>query len=282
MTKITKAIIPAAGLGTRFLPQTKAMPKEMLPIIDKPVVQLAIEELVEAGVTDIIIVTGQEKRAIEDHFDESPGLEQALIKKGKDAEARQIREIANLANFVYLRQKGSPVGLARPIENAMHLLGDEPFFVYLPDDFYVCNGKSAALQMLEAYEANQCPVYSMEEIPRKEVAKYGVIDPGEEISPHVFEFKGVVEKPRVEEAPSNYISTNGFILTPDFLPFISKQFATKKDVAEIAISDVAPEYMAAGNKIVGCLIQGAYYDCGSKQGYIRALVDAAKRQGFEV
>ncbi len=281
MSTITKAIIPAAGLGTRFLPQTKAMPKEMLPILDKPVIQVAVEELVEAGVTDIIIVTGQEKRAIEDHFDESPGLEQALIRKGKEEEAKQIRQIAEMANFIYLRQKGTPVGLARPVENAAHLLGDEPFFVYLPDDFYVCEGKSAARQMLEAYEQTGCPVYSMEEIPREEVAKYGVIDPGEEISENIYEFKGVVEKPSVEEAPSNFVSTNGFILTPDFLPFVMNRFANAQNVDEIAISDVAPDYMNAGNRIVGCLIQGNYYDCGSKQGYIKAITDAARRQGFE-
>ena len=282
MTKITKAIIPAAGLGTRFLPQTKAMPKEMLPIIDKPVVQLAIEELVGAGVTDIIIVTGQEKRAIEDHFDRSIGLEEALVAKGKDDAAAQIREIAELANFIYLRQKGQPVGNARPVENAAHLLGDEPFFVYFPDDFYHCDELSAAQQMVEAYEQNQCPVYSMEEIPREEVAKYGVIDPGQEVSENVFEFNGVIEKPSVEEAPSNFISTNGFILTPDFLPYVIRAFETNKDVAEIAISDVAPKYLEDGNKIVGCLIQGSYYDCGSKQGYITALADAARRQGFNV
>ena len=211
MTKITKAVVPAAGLGTRFLPQTKAMPKEMLPIIDKPVIQIIVEQLVDAGITDIIIVTGPQKRAIEDHFDRSDELEQALIAKGKEKEAQQVREIAEMANFVYVRQKGEPKGNARPILNAAHLLGNEPFIFMQPDDFFWGGKKGAPAQLIEAFEANgsDSPVHCLFELDDiNESVKYGMAELGEDLGDGTFELKGNVEKPEPKDAPSSSMTAS--------------------------------------------------------------------------
>lgn len=178
---VRKAIIAAAGLGTRFLPQTKAMPKEMLPIIDKPVIQIIVEEAVSAGVTDIIIVTGSTKRAIEDHFDRAVELEYELKNKGKDELAMQIKQIAEMANFVYIRQKGEPRGNARPVLNASHLLGDEPFFVFFADDFFR-SSVPRAKQLLDAYLQTGSSIVSAIEVEKSDADKYGMIKLGEQRS----------------------------------------------------------------------------------------------------
>ncbi len=193
--KVRKAIIAAAGLGTRFLPQTKAMPKEMLPIIDKPVIQIIVEEAVSAGVTDIIIVTGSTKRAIEDHFDRAVELEYELKNKGKDDLAKQIKQIAEIANFVYIRQKGEPRGNARPVLNASHLLGDEPFFVFFADDFFRSNVPRAK-QLLNAYLQTGASIISAIEVEKSDADKYGMIKLGNQINNGLYQVEELVARPK--------------------------------------------------------------------------------------
>ncbi|MBA3679405.1 UTP--glucose-1-phosphate uridylyltransferase [Candidatus Saccharibacteria bacterium] len=269
---ITKAIIPAAGLGTRFLPQTKAMPKEMLPIIDKPLIQLVIEELVGVGVTDIIIVTGTGKRAIEDHFDRAIDLEQELIKNGKLEEAQSIKKIAEMANFVYVRQKGEPKGNARPVLNAMHLIGDEPFYVFFPDDFFICPGKSRAQQLLDTYEKYHKPTMSLIEIDKQDAYKYGVVKTGKKTDDSSFEIESIVEKPTAKEAPSNFASVGGYILTPKIMPFIENLMPAKN--GEIILAN-AIEQCVQQETVMGTLINGNYHDGGDKLSYIKAVIGAA-------
>lgn len=268
----TKAIICAAGLGTRFLPQTKAMPKEMLPIIDKPVIQLVVEEAVAAGVTEVIIVTGSTKRSIEDHFDRSDELEFELREKGKVKEADQIKAIAEMANFVYVRQKGSPKGNARPVLNAMHLIDDdETFFVFFADDFF--RGEiPRAVQLKEAYEETGKSVISLIEVDKKDADKYGMAEISAELKPGVFELKSLVEKPGEEKAPSNFASVGGYLLTPDILPIIAQE---KVDAAgEITLADSINE-LAQSDKVYGKFIDGVWHDTGNQFKYLQAVIDVA-------
>ena len=220
--KVRKAVIAAAGMGTRFLPQTKAMPKEMLPIIDKPVIQLVVEGLVEAGVEDIIIVTGPTKRAIEDHFDRSLELEEELEKKGKTAIKQRLVTIAEMANFIYIRQKGEPRGNARPILNASHMIGDEPFFFFFADDFF--SGEvSTARQMLDAYQKTGTSVVALREVPETEVSSYGVAIVRNTLEDSIVQVGGIAEKPKLEEAPSNLAVGSGYLLTPGILPILEQE-----------------------------------------------------------
>jgi UTP--glucose-1-phosphate uridylyltransferase len=271
MKQPTKAIICAAGLGTRFLPQTKAMPKEMLPIIDKPVIQLIIEQAVAAGVTQVIIVTGSTKRAIEDHFDRSDELEAELRQNGKADKADQIKAIAEMANFIYIRQKGSPKGNARPILNAQHLIDDdEPFFVFFADDFF--RTKTAwPLQLKEAYNKTGKSVISLIEIDKKDADKYGMAEISDQLSDRVFQLKGLVEKPGEEKTPSVFASVGSYLLTPDIIPIIAQE---KTGVGgEIVLADSINE-LAKKDKVYGCFIDGIWHDTGNQLGYLKAIVDA--------
>lgn len=271
MKQPTKAIICAAGLGTRFLPQTKAMPKEMLPIIDKPVIQLIIEQAVAAGVTQVIIVTGSTKRAIEDHFDRSDELEAELRQNGKVDKADQIKAIAEMANFIYIRQKGSPKGNARPILNAQHLIDDdEPFFVFFADDFF--RTKTAwPLQLKEAYNKTGKSVISLIEIDKKDADKYGMAEISEQLSERVFELKGLVEKPGEEKTPSSFASVGSYLLTSDIIPIIAQE---KTGVGgEIVLADSINE-LAKKDRVYGCFIDGIWHDTGNQLGYLKAIVDA--------
>lgn len=273
MKQPTKAIIAAAGLGTRFLPQTKAMPKEMLPIIDKPVIQLVVEELAAAGVSDIIIVTGSTKRAIEDHFDRSDSLENELIEKGKQDKAKQIKEIADMANFIYVRQKGSPKGNARPVLNARHLIGeDEPFFVFSADDFF-SGAVPRAVQMKEAYNKNGGKsVISLTEISPDDSKMYGVVSVEKDLGGGMLRLNGVVEKPGPEKMPSNYASLMGYLLTPSILPFIEKEVVDAS--GEIVLVNSINE-LAKTEEVYGQVIEGTYHDTGDPLKYIQTLVDMA-------
>lgn len=272
MKPLTKAIICAAGLGTRFLPQTKAMPKEMLPIIDRPVIQLIVEEAVAAGVTDIIIVTGSTKRAIEDHFDRSDELETELREKGKHDKADQIKAIAEMANFVYVRQKGMPKGNARPILNAQHLIDDdEPFFVFFADDFFR-SSVPRAVQLKEAYEKTGKSVISLIEVDKKDADKYGMAAIGQEIGERTFQVSRLVEKPGEQNAPSNFASVGGYLLTPDILPIIAKEKADKN--GEITLADSINE-LAQNDKVYGQFIDGIWHDTGDQLKYLKAVVDVA-------
>lgn len=272
MKKPTKAIIAAAGLGTRFLPQTKAMPKEMLPIIDRPVIQLIVEEAVAAGVTDVIIVTGSTKRAIEDHFDRSDELEKELRQKGKDDKADEIEKIANLANFVYVRQKGEPKGNARPVLNVRHLINDdEPFFVFFADDFFRSEIPRAS-QLLEAYEKTGKSVISLIEVDRKDADKYGMAAIDAKLDEATFELSQLVEKPGEKNTPSNFASVGGYLLTPDILPIIAQEKTDKN--GEITLADSINE-LAQVDKVYGRFIEGTWHDTGDQLKYIIALVDVA-------
>ncbi len=272
MKQPTKAIICAAGLGTRFLPQTKAMPKEMLPIIDKPVIQLIVEQAVKAGVTDIIIVTGSTKRSIEDHFDRSDELESELREKGKGDKADQIKAIAELANFIYIRQKGVPKGNARPILNAQHLIdSDEPFFVFFADDFFRSE-VAWPLQLKEAYNKTGKSVISLIKIDKKDADKYGMAEISEELSDRVFRIKSLVEKPGEANTPSSFASAGSYLLTPDILPLIAQEKIGVN--GEIILADSINE-LASKDLVYGCFIDGVWHDTGSQLSYLKAVVDVA-------
>ncbi|MEI7539477.1 MAG: UTP--glucose-1-phosphate uridylyltransferase [Candidatus Saccharibacteria bacterium] len=270
MKQPTKAIICAAGLGTRFLPQTKAMPKEMLPIIDKPVIQLVVEEAVAAGVTEIIIVTGSTKRSIEDHFDRSDELEAELREKGKEDLADRIKEIAELANFVYVRQKGYPKGNARPVLNAQHLIDDdEPFFVFSADDFF--SGEiPRAVQMKEAYNKTGKSVICLYEIPPSDADKYGMAAIGDDLGNGTYEVKEMVEKPGEANRPSNYASLMGYLLTPDIFQILAEEKVDRK--GEITMSENI-NILAKEGKVCGQVIDGVYHDTGDPVKYIQTVVD---------
>ncbi len=272
MKQPTKAIICAAGLGTRFLPQTKAMPKEMLPIIDRPVIQLIVEEAVAAGVTEIIIVTGSTKRAIEDHFDRSDELEAELREKGKHDKADQIKAVAELANFIYIRQKGSPKGNARPVLNAQHLIDDdEPFFVFFADDFFRSN-IPRAVQLKEAYEKTGKSIISLIEVEKKDASKYGMAAIGDDLGGRTFKLDQLIEKPGEENTPSTYASVGGYLLTPDILPIIAREKIDKN--GEITLADSINE-LAQTDAVYGQFIDGIWHDTGDQLKYIKAVVDVA-------
>jgi UTP--glucose-1-phosphate uridylyltransferase len=271
MKQPTKAIICAAGLGTRFLPQTKAMPKEMLPIIDRPVIQLIVEEAVAAGVTEIIIVTGSTKRAIEDHFDRSDELEAELREKGKHDKADEIKAIAELANFVYVRQKGHPKGNARPVLNAQHLISDEPFFVFFADDFFRSQ-TPRALQLKQAYEKTGKSVISLIEVDKKDADKYGMVEISDDIGDRTFKLKQLIEKPGAENTPSTFASVGGYLLTPEILPIIAKEKVDKN--GEITLADSINE-LARTDAVYGRFIEGIWHDTGNQLKYLKAVVDVA-------
>ena len=271
MKKPTKAIIAAAGLGTRFLPQTKAMPKEMLPIIDKPVIQIIVEQLVQSGVTDIIIVTGSTKRAIEDHFDRSDELENELRQKGKPELADEIEKIAELANFIYVRQKGTPKGNARPLLNAAHLLDDdEPFYMFFADDFFRSNVPHAQ-QLLDVYEKTGTSVISLIEVDDAGTKKYGIAD-AVNVDDEYVKVNSLIEKPGPDAAPSRFAAVSGYLLTPDILPIVEKEIPGNG--GELVLADSINE-LAKQGKVHGRFIDGIYHDAGDKASYLRAIIDHA-------
>jgi UTP--glucose-1-phosphate uridylyltransferase len=268
----TKAIIAAAGLGTRFLPQTKAMPKEMLPIVDKPVIQIIAEHLVAAGVETIIIVTGYTKRALEDHFDRSEELENELRAKGKDELAEQVEKIGNLANFVYVRQKGTPKGNARPVLNARHLIDDdEPFFVIFADDFFRSE-VPYPVQLLEAYKKTQSSVISLVKVQPEDTKRLGIAIPDGEEEDNTVKLSGFVEKPGPEKTPSLYASVGSFLLTPDIWEILEQEKVGHG--GELVLGDSVGE-LAAKSAVYGRVIEGVWHDAGDKSRYLQAIVDHA-------
>lgn len=271
--KITKAIIPAAGLGTRFLPATKAMPKEMLTIVDKPVIQYVVEELVASGIEDIIIVTGSEKRAIEDHFDRSFGLEDFLEKIGKGDKAEEIRRIATLANFVYVRQKG-PYGNATPVINAKHLVRNEPFVVIWGDEF-IYSQKPRVKQLIETYEKYNASVISGVKIPnREDLSKYGIakVKP---VEGNVFQIEEIVEKPSIEEAPSDIATHGAYLFTPSIWKYLDNLTPGKAN--ELWLSDAIGQLIKNEPVYTALIEDGRYYDVGDKLGFIEANIEFGLR-----
>lgn len=267
---IRKAVIPVAGLGTRFLPATKAMPKEMLPIIDKPVIQYIVEEAVASGITDIILVTGASKRPIEDHFDINSELEGWLKATGKSEAAKEIRRIAEMANFIYVRQKG-PYGNGTPVLNAKDIIGDEPFAVIWGDDLFINEKRPRLKQLIEVYEKYQSPVMTAIAIDDEGTKKYGVID-GKEVEKGVLKIKKIVEKPGPKKAPSRIGTIGAYILTPDIFEALEKTKVGKDN--ELWLVD-AIEALSKKRSIYACLAEGKYYDTGSKLGWLKANIDSA-------
>ncbi|HZH62553.1 MAG TPA: UTP--glucose-1-phosphate uridylyltransferase GalU [Metabacillus sp.] len=269
--KVRKAIIPAAGLGTRFLPATKAQPKEMLPIVDKPTIQYIIEEAVASGIEDIMIVSGRGKRAIEDHFDKSYELEETLAKKGKDKVLAEVQEISNLANIHYIRQK-EPKGLGHAINCASRFIGNEPFAVLLGDDI-VKSDVPCTKQLIDMYEKYECSVVGVQPVPDEDVSKYGIIAPMEEQKkPGVITVESLVEKPDIKNAPSNYAIMGRYILTPDIFSILEDLPAGAG--GEIQLTD-ALKILNDVQSVVAYPFNGVRYDVGDKFGFIKASVDFA-------
>ncbi len=272
---IKKAVIAAAGFGTRFLPQTKAMPKEMLPLVDKPIIQYIVEELAEAGIEDIIIVTGYHKRSIEDHFDYmSTDLRLNLKNGGKTALLNQTKGISDLANFIYIRQKG-PYGNATPVLNAEHLVQNEPFIYAFADDFIVSE-PSRFKQMISAYEKNQKSIFSCIRISAEaDFDKYGVVA-GTELSKGLINVETIVEKPGKANAPSDLASVAAYVLTPEIFTYLHK---AKDDLAEgdeFYIQTAMQQMIDDGHDMHALEIQnGRYFDTGNKLDYVKTVVDFA-------
>ncbi len=265
-------MFPAAGLGTRFLPATKAQPKEMLPLVDKPIIQYGVEEAVAAGVSNIILVTGRGKNAIEDHFDVSVELETFLEARGKTDLLAEIRKISNLINFSYVRQ-GEPLGLGHAVLVTKLLVGQEPFAVILGDD--VIDAEPPALrQMIDVFTEVDGPVLAVERVPREDVSAYGIID-AEEIRPGVYRIPDLVEKPPRAEAPSDLAIIGRYILTPDIFPALE---ATVSDrTGEIQLTN-GLRRLLKDRPIYGCRIDGVRHDTGNKLGFLKAVVYFALRR----
>ncbi|HEY4964406.1 MAG TPA: sugar phosphate nucleotidyltransferase [Candidatus Saccharimonadales bacterium] len=274
---ITKAVIAAAGFGTRFLPQTKAMPKEMLPLVDKPIIQYVVEELVAVGVKDIIIVTGYSKRSIEDHFDRPSEDLLANLRAGGPKKAhllKQVESIADLANFVYVRQKG-PYGNATPLINVEHLVNNEPFFYTYSDDFFSANPLRFD-QMLQAYHKFKCPILSTVKVSKpKDYDGYGFAG-GTKIDDKYIDVDAIVEKPGYGNAPSDQATVSGFILTPDIYKYIHEFEKLLEPGKEFYANDALKLMINDNKRVIACEIQNAqFFDAGDKLGYLKAVFDFA-------
>ncbi|WP_100333173.1 UTP--glucose-1-phosphate uridylyltransferase GalU [Bacillus alkalisoli] len=269
--EIRKAIIPAAGLGTRFLPATKAQPKEMLPIVDKPTIQYIVEEAVASGIEDIIIVTGRGKRAIEDHFDKSYELEETLYKKEKWSQLEIVQSIAKLANIHYIRQK-EPKGLGHAISCARTFIGTEPFAVLLGDDIVRNEGTPCLRQLIDMYDQYRCSVIGVQQVTEEEVSKYGIVEPSNDMYEKVCDIKSLVEKPEIECAPSTLAIMGRYILTPDIFNIL--QTLPVGTGGEIQLTD-AISMLSKKQRVLAYRFEGKRYDVGDKMGFIEATIEHA-------
>jgi len=269
MQRVKKAVIPAAGLGTRFLPATKAQPKEMLPIVDKPTIQYIIEEAVQSGIEDILIVTGRGKRAIEDHFDKSYELEENLAQKQKWELLDEVRSISELANIHYIRQK-EPKGLGHAIYCARRFIGDEPFAVMLGDDIVQSDDTPCLKQLMDVYSERQSSVVGVQKVSKEDVSKYGIIGYEEKESESIYKVRDFVEKPNVHEAPSNIAIMGRYILTPNILEILEHQ--PPGSGGEIQLTDSLQALLEV-DEVVAYEFSGKRYDVGDKFGFIKATID---------
>ncbi len=268
MGKIRKAVIPAAGFGTRFLPQTKAMPKEMLPIVDKPVIQYVVEELVASGITDIVIVTGWHKRAIEDHFDYPYELIKTLEQQKKEKLLEEVKRTAELANFIYIRQKG-PYGNATPVRCARQVIGEEPFVVIWGDEFIYATPPRAK-QCIEVFDKYGDPVISAVRVD--DVTRYGIVD-ATNVEKNIWQIKQLIEKPEPTEAPSNLAAHGCYVLTPDIFPILEDLQLGKS--GELWLTDGIKQLMKT-RPVYACEVtNGKYYDTGNKLEYLKTVVEFA-------
>ena len=270
--KIRKAIIPAAGLGTRFLPATKAQPKEMLPIVDKPTIQYIIEEAVASGIEEILIITGRSKKCIEDHFDKSVELELELEKSGKEEMLKMVRDISDMVDIHFIRQK-EPKGLGHAISCAKTFVGNEPFAVLLGADIVYNEGKPCLKQLIDCYDEYNTSVLGVQTVEAKDVNKYGIVN-GIHIEDRVYKVKGLVEKPSVEEAPSNVAILGRYIITPRIFKILEETKPGKG--GEIQLTDallnlISEEAMYAYD------FEGTRYDVGDKLGFLKATIEYALR-----
>lgn len=267
---IRKAIIPAAGLGTRFLPATKAQPKEMLPIVDKPTIQYIVEEAIASGIEDILIISGRGKRAIEDHFDKSYELEETLEQKGKYALLEEVKEISNLANIHYIRQK-EPLGLGHAISCAESFIGREPFAVLLGDDI-VESSKPCLKQLIDVYNTYGASIVGVQEIELKDVDKYGIVSPKEQLTDQIHTLHDLVEKPVPNQAPSNMAIMGRYILEPEIFDILKTQ--EPGSGGEIQLTD-AIRNLNKQQTVLSYNFKGKRYDVGDKLGFVKATIDFA-------
>ncbi|ULL17422.1 UTP--glucose-1-phosphate uridylyltransferase [Paenibacillus sp. H1-7] len=269
--KVRKAIIPAAGLGTRFLPASKAQPKEMLPIVDKPAIQYIVEEAIASGIEDIMIVTGRNKRAIEDHFDKSIELEMMLEEKGNQELLKIVREVSNLADVHYIRQK-QPLGLGHAVLCARKFIGNEPFAVLLGDDI-IQSEPPCLKQMIDLFEQTETTVIAAQEVPWEEVDKYGIVSPSRNTGTGEFQYiEDLMEKPDRDQAPSNLAVIGRYIITPEIFGILEKCEPGRG--GEIQLTD-ALRILNQERQMVVYPLQGKRYDVGDKLGYIEATIEFA-------
>lgn len=271
--KIRKAIIPAAGLGTRFLPATKAQPKEMLPIVDKPTIQYIIEEAIQSGIEEILIITGRNKKCIEDHFDKSVELEMELAKNNKDELLELVQDISDMVDIHYIRQK-EPKGLGHAIHCAKSFVGSEPFAILLGDDIVYNEEKPCLKQLIDCYEEYKTTILGVQNVALENVSKYGIVD-GIEIEDRVCKVKSLVEKPKTEDAPSNIAILGRYIVTPKIFEILEETKPGKGN--EIQLTDALLE-LAKNEAMYAYNFEGRRYDVGDKLGFLEATVEYALRK----
>lgn len=266
--KIKKAIIPVAGFGTRFLPATKAQPKEMLPVVDKPVVQYLVEEAVASGIEEIIFVTGRGKRAIEDHFDVSYELEDTLVEKNKHDLLEVVQKISTLAKFSYVRQP-VPLGDGHAILQAAHLVDDDESVLIIFGDCIYDSEVPASKQLIDTYEQFRAPIIGLSEVERNEVSKFGVID-GEQVDEHTLKVRGIVEKPSPEEAPSTAVAVGKYIITKEVFDVLATMNSGKS--GEIRLADAFDIMLQNGRPLYGRMLEGEWLDTGDKFNFLKTTI----------
>ncbi len=270
MKKVTKAVIPAAGLGTRVLPATKAQPKEMLVIVDKPSLQYIVEELVESGITDIVIVTGRNKNSIEDHFDYSYELENTLQKDGKDELLEKIENLSTMANIFYVRQN-LPKGLGHAILKAKPFMGDDPFIIALGDDIVYNPEKPVAKQLIDVYEKYGSSIVGCQEVEEKDISKYGIVKPIERLDNNTCVIGDFIEKPSLEEAPSKFACLGRYLLTGKIFKYLEEVKPGKG--GEIQLTDAILDMLKDGERVLSYNFEGKRYDIGNKVGLLKANIE---------
>jgi len=270
---VTKAIIPAGGLGTRFLPATKTTPKEMLPVLDKPAIQYIVEEGIRSGIKTFIMVTGKNKGVIEDHFDPYPELEKHLKSKGKGKLLEEVTKVINAANFMYVRQR-EPLGLGHAVWSVRHVIGKEHIAIFLPDDIIIGPHPCMA-QLTKIAFQEKCNVVAVQEVPISQVSKYGVIGIRRQFSPNLFQVKELVEKPNPAEAPSNLAIIGRYVLSPNIFPILDEQHIGVG--GEIQLTDAIQKLLLSGEKVFAYKINGTRYDVGNPMGLLKANIDLALR-----
>lgn len=270
---VTKAIIPAGGLGTRFLPATKTTPKEMLPILDKPAIQYIVEEGVKSGIKNYVVITGKNKSVIEDHFDTFPELENFLESKKKKHLLEPLGKIIEATNFIYIRQK-EPLGLGHAIWSARHVIGKEYIAVFLPDDIII-HPLPAISQLMQIAQQEKCSVVAVQEVPLNQVSNYGVIGIRKQFSPNLFQIRELIEKPTAAQAPSNLAIVGRYILSPTIFEALDELKIGAN--GEIQLTDAIQSLLLSGEKVFAYKIQGVRYDTGNPMGLLKANIDLALR-----